>query len=229
MLCKRSRSENRNTSKALRSRIRCAVFQAGEKQRKVALSTACFEGEGRWACCAGCLVKRGRPMVGKGRQQPTMQACAPPPNHGWVPWPFLYLVVQDHSLSASHRPSLVGAWRTNQLMKKTREVKSNFLLFSIVNQQNKEENSIRIAIWGFSHDLVVKNLPCNTRDTCWIPGPGRSHMLQSKEAHVPQLLSPCSATPEVHTHPRAHALPQEKPPQREAHAPQQRVVPAHCN
>ena len=155
------------------------------------------------------------------------------PSHGWVPWPFLYLMVQNHSLSAPHRPSLVGAWSTNQLMKKSREVKSNFLLFSIVNQQNKEEKSvfgiIRIAIWGFSHGPVVKTLPCNTRDTCLTPGPGRSHTFQSKDAHVPQLLSPRSAAPEVHTHPRAHALPQEKPSQCEAHALQQRVAPTHCN
>lgn len=145
MLCKRSRSENRNTSKALRSRIRCAVLWAGEKQRKVALSTACLEGEGRWAPCSGCLFMRGRPMVGKGRQQRTMQGCAPcpltHPSHGWVPRPLLYLV-QNHSLSAPHRPSLVGAWGTNQLMKRTREVKRNFLLFSFVNQQDKEEEYI---------------------------------------------------------------------------------------
>lgn len=86
MLCQRSRSENRNTSKALRSRISCAVLWAGEKQRKVALSTACLEGEGRWTSCAGCLFMRGRPMVGKGRQQRTMRGCAPPPLDQPKPW-----------------------------------------------------------------------------------------------------------------------------------------------
>ena len=45
-------------------------------------------------------------------------------------------------------------------------------------------------------------------------------------ARVPQLLSPCAATTEAHT-PRACAQQQEKPLQREAHAPQQRVAPAH--
>jgi len=34
------------------------------------------------------------------------------------------------------------------------------------------------------------NPPANEGDTGSIPGPGRSHMLQSKEAHVPQLLKP---------------------------------------
>ena len=44
-------------------------------------------------------------------------------------------------------------------------------------------------------------------------------------AHVPQLLSPRATTTGAHV-PRARALQQEKPPQWEAHAPQQRVAPA---
>ena len=47
-------------------------------------------------------------------------------------------------------------------------------------------------------------------------------------ARVPQLLSPHAATTETHT-PRAHAPQQEKPPQWEAHVPQQRVAPARRN
>ena len=43
-----------------------------------------------------------------------------------------------------------------------------------------------------------------------------------------QLLSLRAAATEAHG-PRAHALQQEKPPQLEAHAPQQRVGPACCN
>ena len=46
-------------------------------------------------------------------------------------------------------------------------------------------------------------------------------------AHMPQLLSPCAATTEACA-PRARA-PQEKPPQWEAHTPQRRVAPTHCN
>ena len=39
---------------------------------------------------------------------------------------------------------------------------------------------------------VVKSPPAKAGDTGSIPGPGRSHMLQSIYAHVPQLLSLCS-------------------------------------
>ena len=44
----------------------------------------------------------------------------------------------------------------------------------------------------------------------------------------PQLLSPHATTTEACA-PRAHALQQGKPPQWEAHVPQQRVAPAHHN
>ena len=47
-------------------------------------------------------------------------------------------------------------------------------------------------------------------------------------ACVPLLLSPCATTTEACA-PRARALQQEKPLQWEAHAPQWRVAPAHCN
>ena len=36
---------------------------------------------------------------------------------------------------------------------------------------------------------MVKNVPANAGNTGSIPGLGRSHMSQSKKAHVPQLLS----------------------------------------
>ena len=41
----------------------------------------------------------------------------------------------------------------------------------------------------FPGDTVVKNPPANAGDTGLIPGSGRSHMPQSNEAPVPQLLS----------------------------------------
>ena len=47
-------------------------------------------------------------------------------------------------------------------------------------------------------------------------------------AHEPQLLSPHATTTEACA-PRAHAPQQEKPPQWEAHALQQRVGPALHN
>ena len=59
---------------------------------------------------------------------------------------------------------------------------------------------------------MVKNPPCNARDTRSIPGLRRLHMLQDTETPVLQLLKPA--------HPGAHALQREKPPQLEAQAPQ---------
>ena len=93
-------------------------------------------------------------------------------------------------------------------------------------------------ILGFPGGAVVKNLPANAGDTGLSPSPGRSHMLWSNWARVPQLLSlcsrarepqllsPCATTTEAHV-PRAHAPQQEKPPQWEARALQRRVAPAH--
>ena len=44
---------------------------------------------------------------------------------------------------------------------------------------------------------MVKNLPANAGDAGPVPGPGRSHMLQSnKAACLPQLLSLCSRSRE---------------------------------
>ena len=80
----------------------------------------------------------------------------------------------------------------------------------------------------FPGGAVVKNLPANAEDTGSIPGPGRSHMPWSNWARAPQLLSPRAATTEAHA-PRARAPQQEKPPQWEACAPQQRVAPARHN
>ena len=76
----------------------------------------------------------------------------------------------------------------------------------------------------FPGGAVVKNPPANAGDLGSSPGPGRSHMPQSNEAHVPQLLSlrsraqeprllsPCATTTEARM-PRARAPRQEKPPQ----------------
>ena len=61
--------------------------------------------------------------------------------------------------------------------------------------------------------------------TCRGPTEPKSH---NYWAHKPQLLSPHATTTEARA-PRARALQQEKPPQWEAHALQQKVAPAHCN
>ena len=72
---------------------------------------------------------------------------------------------------------------------------------------------------GFPGGLVVKNPPANAGDMDSSPGPGRSHMPRSNQAHAPQLLSPCATTTEAHM-PRTHAPQQKNPLQWEAHAPQ---------
>ena len=71
---------------------------------------------------------------------------------------------------------------------------------------------LRMFVEDFRGGSVVKNPPANAGDMGLSPGLGRSHMLQSNEARVPQLLSLCATTIEACT-PRAHALQQEKPPQ----------------
>ena len=45
------------------------------------------------------------------------------------------------------------------------------------------------TVRDFPGDPVVGNSPANAGDTGSSPDPGRSHMLQSNEAHAPQLLS----------------------------------------
>ena len=57
---------------------------------------------------------------------------------------------------------------------------------------------------------MVKNPPAKAGDLGLSPGLGRSHMLQSNEAHAPQLLSPRATTTEART-PRDRAPQQEKP------------------
>ena len=77
---------------------------------------------------------------------------------------------------------------------------------------------------GFPGGAVVKNPPANAGDAGSSPGPGRSRMLWSNYARLPQLLSLCSrarepqllslrATTTEDYVPRARALQQEKPQQ----------------
>ena len=87
--------------------------------------------------------------------------------------------------------------------------------------------------WGFLGGAVVKSLPANTGDMGSSPGPGGSCMPRSNWARAPQLLSlrsgACKPQRLKPVHPRAHAPRQEKPPQWEARALQQRVAPTHHN
>ena len=63
-----------------------------------------------------------------------------------------------------------------------------------------------------------KNPSVTAGDTGPIPGPGRFHRPRSNRGQKPQLLNLSAAATETHMH-RACAGQQEKPPQREAHAP----------
>ena len=51
--------------------------------------------------------------------------------------------------------------------------------------------------WGFPGGSVVENPPANAGATGLIPDLGRSHMLRSKLARVPQLLNLCSRALEL--------------------------------
>ena len=54
---------------------------------------------------------------------------------------------------------------------------------------------------------MVKNLPANAGDMGSSPGPGRSHMLRSNEAHALQLLSLSSRAREPQLLKPAHLEP----------------------
>ena len=73
---------------------------------------------------------------------------------------------------------------------------------------------------GFPGGSVVKKKPANAGDMSSIPGPGRSHLPWSNEAHEPQLLSLCSRSQELQQSLSAlepvSALQQEKSPHWEA-------------
>ena len=80
--------------------------------------------------------------------------------------------------------------------------------------------------------LVQEDLTCRgaTKPVChnyWAHVPQLLKPAHPR-ARALQLLSPRAATTEAHT-PRACAPQQEKPPQWEARAPQQRVAPARHN
>ena len=76
--------------------------------------------------------------------------------------------------------------------------------------------------------VTAEENPTAKAGTGSISALGRFHMLQSNEACGSQLRSPCTTVPEACA-PKACALQQERPLQREAHAPHQRVAPTHCD
>ena len=125
---------------------------------------------------------------------------------------FLFLTFQNritgHNL---HSPHSLIAWASG--------IFSYYIAFpkKLINKAHVE-----LFKGEFPGGTVVKNLPANARDMGSSPGPGRSHMPRSNEAHAPQLLSLCSrprepqlpspraAATEVHE-PKARAPQQERP------------------
>ena len=63
------------------------------------------------------------------------------------------------------------------------------------HQQNIHHQRRRFQ--GFPGGAVDRNLLANAEDTGWLLGLRRFHMLWSKEAHLPQLLSLCATTTEA--------------------------------
>ena len=78
-------------------------------------------------------------------------------------------------------------------------------------------DSFKSGFDDFPGGTVHKNLPASAGDMSSVPSMRRFHMPWSNRAHVPQLLSPHTATIEPHAAntetytPRACALQQEKP------------------
>ena len=113
------------------------------------------------------------------------------------------------------------------------------LLIQLYTQSNFSDFKVYQEMLGPPWWYSGWKLTCQWGDTGLIPDPGRFHMPQSNYACAPQLLSPNSradepqlwslhaATTEARG-PRACASQQENPLQWEAHALQQRVVPARC-
>ena len=52
----------------------------------------------------------------------------------------------------------------------------NPIIYSLRNKDMKDAIKKVLCSWGFTGGPMVKNPPCNARDTDSIPGPGRSHM-----------------------------------------------------
>ena len=83
-----------------------------------------------------------------------------------------------HSIMNSHRQKMTPKKTTKEAIRWTYQKPK-------VAQSRQQESIDR----DFPGGAVVKNPPSNAGDTGSIPGPGRSHMLHSNQACVPQLLS----------------------------------------
>ena len=57
------------------------------------------------------------------------------------------------------------------------------------SQESDTTELLSTHMQGFPGGPVVRNPPCNARDTSLIPDPGRSHIPQENLACVPQVLA----------------------------------------
>ena len=52
-------------------------------------------------------------------------------------------------------------------------------LLTLASRLKSPGEHLKLAVWGCPGGPVVKNVPCNARDTGSVPGSGRSHVPQS--------------------------------------------------
>ena len=84
------------------------------------------------------------------------------------------------SSAGSMFPCLVGPWSPFRTFPTSQIHLGPCLLCDYLGSSHIFKDSSKEQWWrGFSGRPVVKNLPCNTRDTSSILGPGRSHMPRS--------------------------------------------------
>ena len=115
-----------------------------------------------------------------------------------IPWPSLGVFSQVGSsryllCAIGRMPSESQAQRDSG--ERNREARSKVGAMSS-NGKSFHFKKKKKAIRGFPGHSVVKNPPANARDTGSILSRGRSHKLQSSQAHEPQLLSLCSTAGE---------------------------------
>ena len=67
-----------------------------------------------------------------------------------------------------------------------------------IRRNTSSHTVLKRAVSRPSWGQVVKNLPASAGDTGLIPGPGRSRMAQSNEAHARQLQKPTLLEPTLH-------------------------------
>ena len=93
----------------------------------------------------------------------------------------------EHDIPSWQQGSNIRMWtRDGNRPEKTSHL-ANFINVRLILLKIQR---LKIAVkLGFPGSSVVKNPPASAGDMGSIPGLGRSHVLQSNEAHAPQLFS----------------------------------------